>query len=176
MSFKMSSLAKLPLMKFPVFVLAKTIELWLTNKEFMKNRILFMLVGALTVGGLAYGDIQSPPAGQWNWSRKLSRSLANLVYGVTEYPTTWKKVDDADGNNAAGAALVVDGTKRTVVRLGYGLYELVTFPFPTYKGGYRPPYGALHSHDKMDPWHGYQEFPPIVGFISQGHYNRAQSN
>jgi putative exosortase-associated protein (TIGR04073 family) len=162
-------------MKFLGIFLAKSIELWLTNSEFMKNRILFMLVGALTAGSLAYGDIQSPPAGQWNWSRKLSRSLANLVYGGTEYNTTWKKVDEADGNNAAAAAFVVDGTKRTVVRLGYGLYELVTFPFPSYKGGYRPPYGALHKHENMDVWHGYQEFPPVVGFISQGHYNRGQS-
>lgn len=138
----------------------------------MKNRITLMLVGALTLGSFAYADIQSPPGAKWNWSRKLSRSLANLAYGVTEYPTTWSKVERQDGVNAAGASMVVEGTTRTVVRVGYGLYELVTFPFPSYKGGYKPPY---YKNERFDTWYGYEEFPPQLGFTSQARYSRVQS-
>ena len=138
----------------------------------MKNRIILLLVATLTLGSLAIADIQAPPKFQWNWSRKLSRSLANLAYGSTEYPITWQKNLKSDGANAAATALVVDGTARTVVRLGYGLYELVTFPVPTYKGGYRPPY---YKNERFNTWTGYQEFPPQVGFTSQSTYSRDQN-
>ncbi len=57
---------------------------------------------------------------------------------------------------------------RSFARLGYGVYETALFPFPTYKGSYRPPY-------KSDiPWiHcGYSEFPPELGFESRYNYVR----
>lgn len=138
----------------------------------MKNRITLLLVGALTLGSMAFGDIQSSPGSHWNWSRKLSRGLANLAYGWAEYPITWQKVERADGVNAAGASAVVEGTTRGLVRVGYGLYEFATFPFPTYKGSYRPPY---KKKDRFDTWFGYEEFPPQVGFTSQARYGRIQS-
>jgi putative exosortase-associated protein (TIGR04073 family) len=138
----------------------------------MKKRSLLLLVGLLTLGSFAIADIQTPPGSQWNWSRKLSRSLANLAYGWSEYPITWQKNMQSDGSNAAASAFVVDGTARTVVRLGYGLYELVTFPAPTYKGTYRPPY---YKKERFNTWAGYQEFPPQVGFTSQAQYCRGQS-
>jgi putative exosortase-associated protein (TIGR04073 family) len=138
----------------------------------MKNRILLLLVGAFTIGSFAFGDIQSSPGSHWNWSRKLSRSLANIAYGSSEYFVHWQKAERANGVNAAASMLVVEGTTRTVVRLGYGLFEFVTFPFPAYKGTYRPPY---HVHDRFDPWFGYEEFPPQVGFTSQARYSRTQS-
>ena len=139
----------------------------------MKNRILLLLVGALTLGSLAIADIQAPPKAQWNWSRKLSRSLANLAYGYLEYPAVWQKNMRSDGSSAATTALVVDGTARTVVRVGYGLYELVTFPFPAYKGTYRPPY---YKKERFDNWNGYQEFPPQLGMSAQMQYSRGQDN
>jgi len=138
----------------------------------MKKRTLLLLAGALTMGSFAFADIQASPGSQWNWSRKLSRSLANLAYGFTEYPTTWQKVERADGTNAAATSMIVDGTARTVVRVGYGLFELVTFPAPVYKGTYKP---AYYSNERYQPWHGYQEFPPQVGFTSQARYGREQS-
>lgn len=138
----------------------------------MKNRIILLLAGAILVGTYAYADIQSSPGSKWDWSRKLSRSLANLAYGWAEYPIQWQKVDKEDGNNAAASSAVVQGTHRTVVRLGYGLYEFATFPLPTYKGGYRPPY---HVKERFDTWYGYQEFPPQVGFTSQANYSRTQN-
>ena len=106
----------------------------------MKNRIILLLAGALLVSTPAFADIQASPASKWDWSRKLSRSLANIAYGWSEYPIQWQKVDQEDGNNASFSSAIVQGTHRSVVRLGYGLYEFATFPFPSYKGGYRPPY------------------------------------
>jgi putative exosortase-associated protein (TIGR04073 family) len=138
----------------------------------MKSRILLMLVGALTLGSLAFGDIQSPPAGRWTWSRKLSRALATIAYGTTESPVLWARSERAEGGNTAYARQVGEGTVRSIVRLGYGLYELVTFPFPTYKGTYRPPY---YVKSDKDYWHGYDEFPPQVGFIGEANYSRTQN-
>lgn len=138
----------------------------------MKNKVLLTLIGVLTLGSFVYADIQAPPKAQWNWSRKLSRSIANLAYGWAEIPIQWQKVERVDGANAAASSMVVEGTARTVVRLGYGLYEFVTFPAPVHKGGYRPPY---YKNERFDTWYGYQEFPPQVGFMSQTRYGRTQS-
>lgn len=138
----------------------------------MKNHITLLLVGALTLGSLAFGDIQSSPGSHWNWSRKLSRALGNLAYGPAEYFVHWQKAERSEGVNAAGASMVIEGTSRSLVRVGYGLYEFVTFPFPTHKGSYRPPY---YKKERFDPWFGYQEFPPQVGFTSQARYGRTQS-
>ena len=157
---------------FATFILPFIRELGLLEMNFMKSRILLMLAGALTMGSLALADIQSPPAARWTWSRKLARALSNVAYGTTEYPNRWSRMNRAEGGNAAAATFVTDGTVRSVVRLGYGLYELVTFPFPTYKGTYRPPYATKDSNDY---WHGYSEWPPQVGFIGEAQYSRNQN-
>ncbi|HEY2573345.1 MAG TPA: exosortase system-associated protein, TIGR04073 family [Verrucomicrobiaceae bacterium] len=137
----------------------------------MKHRSILLLVAAFTFGSFAFADIQSSPGQRWGWSRKLSRALANIAYGVTEYPVTWVKSNRLDGSSAAWSTMAVDGTKRSVVRLGYGVFELVTFPFPVYKGTYRPPY---YAHEKFDPYYGYDEFPPQFGHSSQASYCRVQ--
>lgn len=138
----------------------------------MKNKVILSLLGVLALGSFAYADIQAPPKAQWNWSRKLSRGIANIAYGWAEFPTHWQKVERIDGANAAASSMVVEGTTRTAVRLGYGVFEILTFPAPVYKQGYRPPY---YVKDRFDTWHGYQEFPPQVGFMSQARYSRTQS-
>ena len=73
-----------------------------------------------------------------------------------------------EGNSAAWSYGIVRGIGRSFARLGYGIYDMVTFPFPTVKGTYRPPY-------RSDiPWinSGYQEFPPELGFETRYHYVR----
>lgn len=137
----------------------------------MKHRWILLLTAVFTIGSLAFADIQSSPGARWGWSRKLSRALANIAYGTTEYPVTWCKANQMDGGSAAWSAMVVDGTKRSVVRLGYGVFELVTFPFPAYKGTYRPPY---YKKEAIDPYYGYGEFPPQFGNSSQATYCRIQ--
>ena len=55
----------------------------------MKNRIFLSLIAAVTVCSVAQADIQSPPGHHFNWSRKLSRGIGNLLYGVaTKMPET----------------------------------------------------------------------------------------
>lgn len=135
----------------------------------MKTRSILIITAAFTIGSLALADIQSSPGARWNWSRKLSRALANIAYGVTEIPVTWCKSNKLDGSSAAWTTMAVDGSKRSVVRLGYGVFELVTFPFPTYKDGYRPPF---YKKEAIDPHFGYGEFPPQFGHSSQATYCR----
>jgi putative exosortase-associated protein (TIGR04073 family) len=137
----------------------------------MKKRLSLLIVATALIGGFAWADIQSPPGHHFNWSRKLSRGLANIAYGATEYLNVWNRSNRSDGAHAALSDMAVEGSKRTVVRLGYGIYEVVTFPFPTYKCTYRPPY---YRHEALDPWWGYSEFSPQVGFISQVDYGRTQ--
>lgn len=138
----------------------------------MKKIIAITLTAVFAIGTLAFADIQSPPGHQFGWSRKLSRALANLAYGSTEILTVWKKSNRTNGNIAASADAIVDGSKRTAVRAGYGLYELITFPVPSWKHTYRPPY-AHKGH--IDNWYGYDEFPSQVGFTSQASYSRTQT-
>lgn len=140
--------------------------------NFMKKRLILATVALVTLGSLAIADVQSPPGHQFGWSRKLSRALANLAYGGTEIFVTWQRSARSGGANQAGPDAVVEGTKRTLVRVGYGLFELTTFPVPAYKHTYRPPY---YKKERIDPWYGYTEFPPQVGITTQAGYGRTQS-
>jgi len=137
----------------------------------MKSRLILMLAGALVMGSFAYGDIQAPPGSRWTWSRKLARAVANIAYGTTEYPTAWSRSLRQDGSSAAISTMVVEGSVRSVTRLGYGIFELVTFPVPAYKDSYRPPY---YLKDHMDLEKGYSEFPPQIGFSAESNYCREQ--
>lgn len=137
----------------------------------MKNRIALTILASLTLCGLAFADIQSPPGHHYNWSRKLSRGVGNILYGWTEPFNVWNRVNQSEGAHAAASDFLVEGLKRTAVRLGYGLYEVATFPQPTWKCTYRPPY---YKKEVLDPWWGYTEFSPQVGFVSQLDYTRGQ--
>ncbi|WP_166646955.1 exosortase system-associated protein, TIGR04073 family [Prosthecobacter fusiformis] len=137
----------------------------------MKKRIALILLSAMTLCGVAYADIQSPPGHHYNWSRKLSRGMGNILYGWTEPFNVWQRTVKTDGGHAAFMDFFVEGIKRITVRAGYGVYEMATFPFPTYKLTYRPPY---YRKPQIDPWWGYTEFSPELGFMSQTDYTRTQ--
>lgn len=137
----------------------------------MKNRIFLTLIAAVTLCSVAQADIQSPPGHHYNWSRKLSRGVGNLLYGVSEPFQVWEKTLHSDGAIAASTDFFVEGLKRMVVRAGYGVYEVATFPVPSWKLTYRPPY---YRKDKIDPWWGYSEFSPQPGALSEASYSRSQ--
>lgn len=137
----------------------------------MKKRLALTLLTLFTLGGIAFGDIQSPPGHHYNWSRKLSRGTGNILYGWTEPFTVYQRTLRSDGAIAASSDFFIEGAKRVLVRLGYGIYEVATFPVPSHKLTYRPPY---YRKEKMDPWWGYTEFAPEIGFISQVDYSRTQ--
>jgi putative exosortase-associated protein (TIGR04073 family) len=130
--------------------------------------ILVLLCGALT----AMADIQAPPQSNEGPTRKLGRGLGNMLYGSTEIFDSMSDLNSSDGNSAAFSYGLVRGVGRTLARLGYGLFETVTFPFPTNHGTYKPPYQNniqwLNS--------GYAEFPPEIGFETKYDYSRQYSS
>ena len=136
------------------------------------KKIAFILAFVLMSSSIAvYADIQSPPGGRDNRTRKLGRGLGNLLYGITELPGTWRKTNLREGSTVAASHGLVKGAKRSIVRMGFGLYEIVTFPFPTYKDGFKSP---LPIKEKWDVVHGYHDFPRELGFQSVYDYVRSQ--
>ncbi len=117
----------------------------------------------------SFADIQDPPMNDQGPTRKLGRGMANLTWGSTEIFDTLCKINEREGNSAAASYGRVKGMSRFFARLGFGLYEVVTFPFPTTRSSYRPPY-------RSDvPWihGGYEEFPPELGFQTRYRYVRS---
>jgi len=144
---------------FFVLGLASGGQVDLSLAEPRKRLTISIFAAVFVLPSLCLADIHSSPADQWTRSRKLARGIANVVYGVAEIPAVWLRTDREDGSNAAFTMTLVDGTRRSAVRFGYGVYEIVTFPAPTYKDGYRPA-----TPDKyLDYYHGYLEFPPELG-------------
>ncbi len=126
------------------------------------------LCAAVAMATTAFADIQQPPASDYGPTRKLGRGIANIAFGATEIPDSIFAENYNDGNSAAWSYGLVRGVGRTFARLGYGLYEVATFPFPTVRCSYRPPY-------RSDiPWinSGYAEFPPELGFETRYNYVR----
>ena len=134
----------------------------------MKKIALIFLT--LSFATASFADIQSPPGGKDNRMRKLSRAVANIVYGINEVPYTWARTNGSEGPDVSASDGLLNGAKRSIVRLGFGVYEFVTFPFPTYKGSYRAPGKKIW----WDLNHGYTEFPPEIGFRSEADYTRTQ--
>ena len=117
----------------------------------------------------AFADIQAPLASDYGPTRKLARGFANIVFGVTEIPHQMEVNNGLEGNATGFSLGFVRGTGRMLARLGFGLYEVVLFPFPTQKGTYYPPYQSdipwVHS--------GFSEFPPELGFETRYDYVRS---
>ena len=131
-------------------------------------KVFFSFLLTLALCSVALADIQAPPASDFGPTRKLGRGLGNIAFGITEIPFQWAVINEMDGNAAAFSYGLVRGTGRVLARLGYGIYEVALFPFPTQKGGYTPPY-------RSDiPWinSGYSEFPPELGFETRYDYSR----
>jgi putative exosortase-associated protein (TIGR04073 family) len=131
-------------------------------------KALAVLVPSLLLAGIALGDIQAPPGADYGPTRKLGRGIGNIAFGASEIIDSMTAVNYSEGNSAAWSYGLVRGVGRTLARLGYGIYEVVLFPFPTQKGTYKPPY-------KSDvPWihSGYPEFPPELGWETRYDYCR----
>lgn len=143
-----------PVKKFPLILIAL-------------SALLITVVGSSSL----LADIQAPPQSDQGPTRKLGRGIANMLYGSSEIFDSMSDVNSSEGNSAAFSYGLVRGLGRTFARLGYGVFETLTFPFPTNHGTYKPPYGNniqwLNS--------GYSEFPPEVGFETKYDYSRQYS-
>jgi putative exosortase-associated protein (TIGR04073 family) len=129
--------------------------------------LLFLVFATATV----LADIQDPPANDYGPTRKLGRAVSNLFLAGTEVPNTVCMINEREDNAAGASYGVVRGFGRMFFRMGAGFYELVTFPFPTYKASYRPFYRS------NVPWihGGYEEFPPELGWQTHYRYSRMNS-
>lgn len=132
----------------------------------MKTLLSILLVAAF--GAVALADVQDPPMNDFGPTRKLGRGIANVLYGITELPYCIANINELEGNSAGCSYGIVKGLGRTFYRFGKGWYEIATFPVPTYKASYRPPYPS------QIPWvhGGYTEFPPELGFETRYSYVR----
>ena len=130
----------------------------------MKKALTFSLVALLSLS--AFADLQSPPMIDQGPTRKLSRGISNIAFGITELPQSIAMINEREGNSAAASYGVVKGIGRTFARIGAGVYEVATFACPTYRGSYRP---ILPPNI---PWihSGYEEFPPELGWDSRLQY------
>ncbi len=131
----------------------------------MKRLLLALSVALMATPAMA--DIQDPPMHDHGPARKLGRGWANFLYGSAEVWTTVQRTNELEGNTAAATYGIVKGFGRMFARMGTGVYEIFTYPFPTYKRSYRP------SLRPSVPWvnGGYDEFPPEFGFQSKRRYN-----
>ena len=116
----------------------------------------------------SFADIHDPPSNDYGPTRKLGRGLSNLVFGIAELPTTIAKINEREGNSAAAGYGVVRGLGRSYMRCQTGLFEFLTFPFPT---NHRTSYPLLRG-DIPHIHAGYQEFPPELGNESKYPYVR----
>jgi putative exosortase-associated protein (TIGR04073 family) len=131
-------------------------------------KFLLSLALASLLSATALADIQDPPANDFGPTRKLGRGFANLLWGGSELFINPAEINEREGNAAAWSYGPVKGTGRFFFRMGVGVWEIISFPFATNRGTYKPPYRPNL------PWihGGYEEFPPELGFESRFRYTR----
>ncbi len=139
-------------------------------------RKLLLITLALGCSGMASADIQAPPGSKYTSTRKLGRAISNILYGFIEIPEQIVRKTNSEGANSGYSYGVVDGTRRSFKRLGYGFYELFTFHCPTYHGTFKPPYTrcGVDGRIEMNARDGLSEYPPMLGFETYYHYTRTQ--
>ena len=132
-------------------------------------KTLLCLSALSLLAASAFADIQDPPMNDQGPTRKLARGLANLTLSSTEISSNIAEINEREGNSAAVSYGVLKGFGKMFARIGYGVYEIVTFPFPTTQGSYKQPYKS------NIPWihGGMEEFPPELGFESRFRYVRS---
>jgi putative exosortase-associated protein (TIGR04073 family) len=134
----------------------------------VKRPLVVVLIGMAFTANVR-ADIQDPPGNDYGPTRKLGRGVSNFLFASSELPDTVCKISKTEGNVAAASYGVVRGLGRSTARHITGLYEIFTFPAPTYHDSYRP---VLRSDI---PWihAGYSEFAPELGNESKYPYCRA---
>jgi len=136
-------------------------------------RRILPILALLAFTSVSFADIHEPPKARYTKTRKLGRGLSNIVYSWTEVPMTMSRWGELHTEQAVGiyTAGFLQGVQRAGARLKYGFYEVVNFQRPLYKDSYRP---AMPSINYL-PMHGYEEFPPQIGFLSTTGYTRGRS-
>jgi len=116
-------------------------------------------------------DIQDPPVREQGPIRKLGRGVSNMAFGSSEIFNLMDPMNPSFSSSGIFSHGIIYGVGRSLVRFGAGIYEVMTFPLPSYRGGYKP------VLPPTTPWvkGGYEEFPPELGFDSRMEYGRNQN-
>ena len=93
-------------------------------KEKAKRVAVFLVLGLFISGMIAPDVFAQTPI------RKLGRGLANFGTGILELPYTVVDVAEEEGYLAAVTYGVVKGIAMSLLRIGIGVYETVTFIIP----------------------------------------------
>lgn len=128
------------------------------------------IILTLALSAVAFGDIQAPPASHQTRVHKFGRGLSNTLYGLSELPFTMVRVNDRAGGTAQWGNGIVEGLHRSFVRIGSGVFDMVSFPVRTHKDSFR----SCIQNIQYDPYNGYSEFPPELGWQSNYDYARRQ--
>lgn len=80
----------------------------------------------------------APSARADEWGDKLSRGLVNIISSPVEIGRTIINVSEDEGPAEGWTLGLVQGIGRTVLRLGAGIVEVVTFPFDWPDDGKEP--------------------------------------
>lgn len=133
---------------------------------------LLLSLAATVCATTAFADIQDPPMREYTATRKLGRAWANMIYSPAEIISTTQRTINLEGDSAGASLGIIKGTGRMLVRMGAGVYEFATFPFPLNRRSYRP---ILRPRV---PWinRGYDEFPPELGFEAKKRYTTLYDN
>ena len=94
---------------------------------------VFFLMFALVIWGAAPVQAQEQFKGETLITRplmKLGRGIANVAFGVFELPMQWTAVTREEGGIAGLTKGTLRGVCYVVARLGVGLTDIITFPFP----------------------------------------------
>ncbi|MBQ4315506.1 MAG: exosortase system-associated protein, TIGR04073 family [Lentisphaeria bacterium] len=115
--------------------------------------IMFVLMFALIAGvaAPAYAETPQQFKGEDIVMRpvqKLGRGIANVVFSPLEIPMKWWDVQNEMGGIAGITYGTLKGVCFTLVRIGVGVLDIITFPFPLPNcpdnpDGYGPGYGPI---------------------------------
>ena len=90
---------------------------------------LIAVMGAVCTNTASAAENNEP---QWIMRpvEKLGRGIANVVFGVFELPMQWTAVTREEGGIAGLTKGTLKGICYVFARLGVGITDIVTFPFP----------------------------------------------
>ena len=101
--------------------------------KFGKSLVLLLLVlFAFTAVPQASAEESAQPKGQWILLpvMKLSRGIANVAFSPLELPMKWWDTTNEMGGIAGLTYGTLKGVCFILARIGVGVVDVVTFPFP----------------------------------------------
>ena len=73
---------------------------------------------------------ENEPAWFTRPAEKLGRGVANIAFAVFELPMQWTIVTREDGGIAGLTYGTIKGIGHVIARVGVGIVDVITFPFP----------------------------------------------